>query len=353
MPKTPYLIVHNGARIFGGCERWTVTTLAALVERGHSIKLICIDAIVADRARARGIETEILPLGGDAVLHHALRLARVLRREQPDVVLFTTFRKIWLGTMATRLARVPRTIMRIGLSSDVPRNFKYHIALRAIDQTIVNAPNLAPLFTGDVVTIPNGVAVPGVTIDRAAFRAASRIPDDAFLVGTLARLVVQKRLDRLIDALTLLPAHVHAVVAGEGELREDLERQAAQKNVGDRLHLIGHREDVGNVLNALDTYVVCSDREGMSNALLEAMALGLPAISTPVSGAAFALDAGGEQPAGVVLTSHEAGELAQAVATLLHSPELRARLGANARRRHEQHFSLTRMIDDYECLLFH
>lgn len=343
-----YLIAHNGATIYGGCERWTVRTLAALQQRGRRVRLFCNHEIVVQQARAHGVPVQLAPLRGDLLFTDALRFAALLRRQQPDVLLFTTFKKIWLGGMAALLARVPRTVLRVGLSTDAPqRRTKYRIAMRWIDQVVVNAPDIASSYPGAIV-IPNGVAAPHVTISRASFHAQLQLPADAFVIGTVSRMSAQKRIDRLIDALTRLPDNVVALIAGGGGRIRELQALAAERGVQRRMHFLGQREDVGNVLNALDAFVSASDREGMSHALLEAMAMGLPIVSTPVSGARYALGENG----GIVTGEFTPAAVAEAVGRVIASRELRAQLGAAARARYQEQFTLEHMVDAYDRVLF-
>src|SRR4051812_33502376 len=196
MSRDGLLIAHNGARIFGGCERWTARTLQGLQQRGRRVLLLCNHELVAEEAARYGIPVDIQRLGGDIAIPDAFTFASRLRREAPDVLLFTTFKKIWLGFMAARLAHVPRTVARIGLSTDVARNAKYHLALRYIDKIVVNAPDMAPSFGGRALVIPNGVPMPEVAIAADAFRHTLGIPAGAFVIGSVARPSRQKRLDR-------------------------------------------------------------------------------------------------------------------------------------------------------------
>jgi glycosyltransferase involved in cell wall biosynthesis len=106
------------------------------------------------------------------------------------------------------------------------------------------------------------------------------------------------------------------------------------------------------VLDALDVYAVSSDKEGMSNAMLEALAAGVPVVSTPVSGAAEALDAGpGGVAPGVVLAGFETEALAEAVRAVLADSGLRMRMAEAARARHQERFSFEGMIDAWERVL--
>ncbi len=139
---------------------------------------------------------------------------------------------------------------------------------------------------------------------------------------------------------------MHLLVAGEGKAEPRLRARVAELGIGSRVHLAGFRSDVGDVLAAMDLFAVSSDREGMANAMLEAMMAGVPVVSTDVSGAREALGDG----AGVVVERSEAA-LAEALAALLADPDRRARLGAAGRARAERRFGAERFLDEWEALL--
>ena len=357
---------HNGAPVWGGAEIALARILAGLARRGHDVLLHCNDPVVEWGAAALGVPVRRTHLGGDIALHHAVRFARRLRRRRPDALLLGTFRKLWPGTLAGRLAGVPRVVARIGLETDVPRNRKYRYVLgRWVDAVAFNADVMRarfaaamPEFPGQLVTIHTGLRPPR---ERAAseargFRASLGIPDDAQLIGSVGRLASQKRYERLVEALAELPG-VHAVIVGEGSERGRLEERARELGVADRLHLPGHRDDVGAALATMDVFVICSDREGMSNAMLEALWAGVPVVSTDVSGAMEALgrlegdlgDVGAPSSPGIVLP--EAGLLASTLRGLLAEPDRLRGMGVAARRVAEVRFEEGRMLDAWERLL--
>lgn len=353
------VIAHNGAAIFGGAERALLRLLQGLQARGHDITLCCNHDIVLDAARDRGLNAIRLPLHGDVMLTDALRFARFLRARRPDAVIFGTFKKIWLGGLALALAPVPHAIARVGLASDTPRSAKYRLVLRRwIDTIVLNAEAMRadfvrgmPELDARIVVIHNGVARPDTSDAGRMVRAAHAIPDDSVVVGAVARLATQKRLERLVEAVVLLPAHVHCVIVGEGSERTTIEAAIAQHGVEGRVHLAGHQENTGPYLAALDVFVVCSDQEGMSNAMLEALAAGVPVVSTPVSGATEALEqlADGGRP-GIVTSGFAAADIAGALRPLVLDPALRMDMAAAATRAAGR-FSLDHMIDAWDRLL--
>ncbi len=354
------IAAHNGAHVWGGAERGTSLILAGLRERGHEVFLYCNDPSVAREAERLGVPTAILPLGGDVAVHDAVRFARELRRSPSDVLLLGTFKKLWLGALAGRLAGVPRVVARIGLETDTPRNLKYRLVMRHwIDAIVLKADDvraryeaaLPDLPAGRLVTIYGGIA-PRLRLHAPrAVRRELDLPEGAIVAGSVGRLVDQKRYDRFVRALALLPEGVHGVLAGAGAERPALEALAEEAGVARRLRFLGHREDVGDVLDALDVFVVSSDREMLSFAMLEALAAGVPVVSTPVSGAREALEVGpgGDAPGEVVHFS--AGALAAAVGRLASDPGLRARMGRAAEARARERFGFERMLDAWERIL--
>lgn len=356
-----FVLAHNSSNVFGGGEIGTVLLLAGLQRRGHRVRMLFRDEENAARAAAYGIPTGVQRIGGDAMLPDAVRMAARLRAERPDAVILTTFKKVFLSGLGARLARAPFVVQRIVLQGDTPaRGARYRLALRRfVDAISLNADAMRPPFlAGDpgldpakVVTILDGVRAPARTREPGAVRRELGIPADAFVVGSVARLAGQKRFDRLLRALALLPEPVHCILAGDGPVTEPMRALAAELGMADRVHLPGFRRDVGDVLDALDLFAVSSDREGLANAMLEAMAFGLPVVSTDVSGAREALDAAPGEPAAGIVTGFSEAELAEAIGGLLRDPDGRRRMGDAARERAERRFGEERFLDEWERLL--
>jgi len=350
---------HNGATIWGGAERATTLLLRGLKDRGHEVILLCNDELVAKQAAARGVPTRMCRIGGDILLHDSFRLASALRSFRADAFIVGTYKKLFLATLGARMAGVPRIVARVGLESDTPRSLKYRIALRRwTDGVVVNAQRMVAPFAGldgfgadKVTVINNGVDFPGHSERISSLRAELGIDPDAVVIGTVARLAKQKRIDRLIEVAALLPPDVHVLIAGDGTRRASLETIAVQRGVSSRVHFLGHREDKDAVFDAIDIFVITSDSEGLSNSMLEAMARGVPVVSTPVSGADDALLESEHGSAAGVVAGFDVESIAGAIKDLAASEGRRKDLGAAARDRAKSVFSVDSMLDKWEAFL--
>ncbi|HEU0012386.1 MAG TPA: glycosyltransferase family 4 protein [Longimicrobium sp.] len=355
-----FILAHNNARIFGGGELGTVRLLEGLQARGHRVLMLFRDEKNAARAAEYGIPTGVHRIGGDAMLPHAVRFSRRLRRERPDAVILTTFRRVFLAGMGAWRSGVPFVVQRIVLQGNVPTALRHRIALRRwVDAVVLNAGAMRPGFLAadpgldpaKVIAILDGVRAPVATREPGAVRRELGIPDGARVVGSVARLAWQKRFDRLLRALAVLPPDVHCVIAGEGGQGEKLRALAAELGMADRLHLVGFRADVGDVLGAMDAFAVSSDSEGMANAMLEAMMAGVPVVSTDVSGAREALEPEPGEPLPGIVTGFDETELADALRRVLYEPGQREAMGRAARERAERRFGWDRFVDEWEALL--
>jgi glycosyltransferase involved in cell wall biosynthesis len=187
-------------------------------------------------------------------------------------------------------------------------------------------------------TVPSGVptsALRARSPGRAEARARLGLPDDAFVVAGLGRLVAIKGFDLLVAALPALAAAVpsaRVVLVGDGPERMALEAQAESLGVSDRLLVTGATPDVAVGLAAADALAAPSRNEGMGRALVEAMALGLPVVGADVGGIPAVVTDG---ETGRLVPPDDAGALAAALAELGRDAALRAKLGAAAAARAE------------------
>jgi glycosyltransferase involved in cell wall biosynthesis len=188
------------------------------------------------------------------------------------------------------------------------------------------------------VVVPNGVDTerfrPPLEEERGAARAAFGLRDGEVALLFVGRLVQRKGVDVLLHALASVP-DVVLLVAGDGAMRTEWEALAVRLGVGARTRFLGELQDVLPCYRAADVFAFPSRLEGLPNALLEAMACGLPAVATRIGGCADVIGDG----CGVLVERDDAAGLAAAIARLAGNPCERARLGAAARARVEAAFA--------------
>jgi len=187
-------------------------------------------------------------------------------------------------------------------------------------------------------------------IDLAEFERLTltrpRAPDRSRIVmAAVGRLLPDKRFDRFLAAVALarrqVPA-VHGILVGDGPERQRLERLAQQLGlVPDGVHFLGHRWNLEHLLRYdADVLMLTSDQEGFPNEVLEAMAAGLPVITTPAGDAGVVVQ---DHVTGYVVPFDDVGQLAERTIQLACSPEQRRCFGAAGRSRVAQEYGLERL----------
>ncbi len=170
------------------------------------------------------------------------------------------------------------------------------------------------------------------TEDQARIRAELRLPANAFVVGSAGRLAPEKNYQMLLAGAAECRAKgqdMHVVLFGDGEERPALVALAAQLGIATSVSFMGWRTDLHRVMGALDVFVLTSASEGLPLALLEAMAMGLPIISTPVGDIPHVVEEG---RTGHLVPVGDASGLAARLGGFLLDPSSRRRMGAFARQ---------------------
>lgn len=202
----------------------------------------------------------------------------------------------------------------------------------------------------DFPLIPNGIPVDtfrGASIDRERWRNKEGFAPTDVLFVCVAGLRPQKNPALLLEAFHRALAsdpRAHLLFAGTGTLKSKLERQMSALGLQERVHLLGQRSDIPEILNAADVFVLSSDYEGNPLAVLEAMAAGKPMISTAVGGVPELVEGG----CGLLVPPRDAQALSKAMRYMLESPEARMSMGEASARRALERFDLRIMTEAYE-----
>jgi glycosyltransferase involved in cell wall biosynthesis len=349
----------------GGAERALARLLARLDKDRYALTVACLyggDGPIADEIRALGIPVVDLGMTSKWRWDALWRLYRLLRRERPTILHTWMFHANLPGRVLGRLAGVPIVISG-ERTMGMERRWRYWLnrltvpgadRVTCVSQQVADfAVNHIGISKEKVVIIPNGLQVPDAErlLGSRAARTELGLPVDQAVVGTVARLDPVKRLDVLLQALGSLP-DVYAVIIGEGPERARLMALCQGLGLTGRVRFPGQQGDVWPWLAAMDVFALSSDWEGMSNALLEAMAAGLPIIATEVGGTPDVVVDG---VTGLLVPPGDPTALADALARLVRDPGLRRQMGQAGRERALRHFSLGRTVERtqnlYEQLL--
>ncbi len=350
--------LHNG-----GVQLRLERVARDLVERGHDVTIVCTveEGPNAERTREAGVHVECLPMRKWKSPGYWGTLARFLRRTKPHVVHSHLFRQNAPATIAARLAGIHKVHAQTHLVNTY-RNREWIYADRILSRlrTTMLAVSegvaedirraLEPFPPPRLRVLYNGVDLaPFEKPDREECRAGIRhefsLPSDAFLIVNLARLHPEKNQEQLIDVFSRVAAdHPKArlLFAGEGEERSTLETRAAKQGVGGAVIFAGQRNDVPQLLKACDVFVLPSIQEGFSNAILEAMAAGLPVVASDTGGAREVVSEGKN---GFVVPVRNAPRLEEKLRQLTHDAQLAHTLG-NESLRVVQAFSHETMIEN-------
>jgi glycosyltransferase involved in cell wall biosynthesis len=314
--------------------------------------------------RAAGIPVTTLAVGRRLASPRAMqvivRTAAALRARNVHVVHGYQWRPALVGSIVARLAGVTLVLASKRSLTGESRTARlaWRVIGRRVDTIVVNAEALRDEAEAHGTRARWRVIPSGVDVDRFADTPAVAEAKQALgldprrpVVGTVGRLEARKGHARFLDAARVLLASANGLrpqllIVGDGPLRASLAQQADALGVADSVHFTGALADVRVPLAAMDVFVLPSDAEGMSNALLEAMAAGRPVVATAVGGTVEVL----EGESGVLVPPRDPEALASAVLRLLSDPVGARRLADAARRRVADAFGARAMVARLEAL---
>jgi glycosyltransferase involved in cell wall biosynthesis len=330
----------------GGTQRHLQQVLGLLDRRRFAAEVFTLrpGGEVERELSAAGVAVSSLDVPGRLTAPSAvgalLRTARRLRAERIDVVHGYQWRPSLVGALVGRLAGVPLLLAskRSLTGADRAAGRAWRRIARHVDTVLVNADALR--IEGESAgmrcrwtLLQNGIDVDAFEVGApsAAAKAALGLDRDRPVVGTVGRLEARKGHDVLLAAAERLRGRRPApqwLVVGDGPAADDLRRQASALGVAGQVRFTGTLDDVRPALRAMDVFALPSREEGMSNALMEAMAAARPIVATDVGGNGEVLDRG---RLGRLVPRDDAMALADAVGELLDDPARATRLGATAR----------------------
>jgi glycosyltransferase involved in cell wall biosynthesis len=370
----------------GGAQEVVRTLSEYLAASGHA-PVVCTfkDGPLRQEIERLGIPVEVLPgrrhsiLSFPGFLSDMVRIRRELARlvEKHNIHIIQTHLLRSLDYLVLTLRFNPRRLLvfwtihnsNFALRADKLPNFKwllgpkllgyrllYLLSSRWVNGFIAISEDVETAILQTIGPVRDKVAVicNGVDVrryrraaDRVGIRRQLGVPEDACLMAVVGTLKEQKGHRFLIEAaqepLSQFP-NLHLLFIGDGILRETLQARVRECRLDGRIHFLGNRSDVPDLLAASDLFVLPSLWEGLPMALIEAMASGLPIIATAVSGSQQVMVPG---QTGLLVSPGDASELREAILELLSNPKQAKIMGAAAQRRVETSFSATKQAEEH------
>jgi glycosyltransferase involved in cell wall biosynthesis len=344
------------ARTWRGGQNQVLLTVLGLRALGHRAMLV---AHAAGELRQRAREgLELIPLAPrtEMDLGAAWRLSRLIKQVRPDVLHAHDPHGVAMAalalSMSTQLAKPPLVAARrvdFHLKGNALSRWKY----RQVDCFVCASDAIRGMLIADGVPAARAVTVhEGIDLGRvdaapvASLHAELWLPHHAPVVGNVAALVPHKGQRHLIEAAAIVIQKVpdaRFVIAGEGELRPQLERMIKDRHLEKHVFLAGFRPDVLSLHKAFDVFVMSSVTEGLGTSLLDAMAAGKPIVATTAGGMPEVVADG---RTGILVPPRDHEAMAAAIVTLLTDEAARATMGAAGLARVRTMFSAERMVQD-------
>ena len=353
-------LVHTEASLgWGGQEIRILTETLGMIQRGHDVTLLCPpEARISEEARLLNLPVVALPIGRKN-LKGLLALYRWLSGNHADVINTHSSTDSWLAALASKLLKIPPPMVRTRhISAAIPKNFPTRwLYQTATSHIITTGGNLRRQLIDDnkydpahITSVPTGIDlkhyIPG---DKNSARSKLGLPECRAVIGIVATLRSWKGHRYLIQAFSMLvDPGLRLVIVGDGPVRESLKQQINELKLDAQVFVVGNQRDVLPWLHAMDVFVLPSyANEGVPQALMQAMACGLPVISTPIGSITEIIENGVN---GILVEPLNVTELHDTIRRVLADSEYRYELSTKALESARKNFGVEKMLDKMEAM---
>lgn len=360
-PQAPSTVLHLSSTSGPGGAETIVKRLASSLDPGRFRSIVCLfrHGWLYDAVTAQGIPTSVIRINGAVDFQWARAFRGLIRKERVAVIHAHEFTANAYGSLVGQIMGVPVVATVHGksyFSDQAKRRMAYRYVSRVsrmvavsedLKQFIVERAGVAE---HRVSVVYNGVdaADPPRAEQLRALRTSLGLDGCDHVIGAVGSLYPVKGHIHLIKALPqILRAcpRTRLLVVGQGELESSLRAEVASRNLEAHVRFLGFRSDVPALLSIFDVFVLPSLSEGLSMALLEAMAAGKPVVATRVGGnPELVLDGN----TGFLIDAESPESISDRVVQVLRDKERAVRMGERGRRRVHDKFSFRAMVDRYQ-----
>jgi glycosyltransferase involved in cell wall biosynthesis len=353
MPASFFFI--DTERVWRGGQDQLFTLMRGLVQRGNRVHLVCFPGTLLEtRAHELDIGLDTLAIRWEFDPFSLLRLTTLMRRFRPDIVAFNTPRAILLGNLASRLtgarARIVFRRVNFPLRKNPITRLKYNWGIHrivAISESIRRQLESSGIPSTRIQTIYEGMDLS--RYPERNFRDPRRLGEPV-VVGTVTHLSEEKGLKYLVEAAAAIPdvqSRYRFVIVGDGDCRSALELRVRELGLERCFLFAGFQNRPNEYLRTFDVFVLPSLSEGLSSAILYAMANSLPVIASNIGGIPELVRSG---ETGLLIPPADPDVLAAALQQLADDPQQAFQMGQHGRRRIAEEFTLERKILETEEL---
>lgn len=335
-------ILHSeSSKGWGGQENRTLNELIGMRELGHDMAVVSQPgARILERAQEAGFPTFEIPMRGAVDLPAMVKLRSLMKSWRADIINTHSGRDTQLAGMAARTigADRPRIVRTRHLALPITSRFSYSVlpdqvvtVSRFVGEYLVSA----GVPENKITVVPTGIEFSRYEKNPAGgtLKQELGLAPNTRLVGTVAILRYKKGHSEILDAVPqVLARHpeTHFVFAGDGPMLQTLTERINQEGLQERVHLLGLRKDVVNILQSIDLFVLPTHQEALGTAFIEAAAMGVPVVGSNVDGVPEVVEHG---KTGLLVPALDAARLAAAINELLAAPDMCQRMGQFAGER--------------------
>ena len=351
------LLIINSAKEWGGTEKWALYTAHGLAEMGHTVFFGCRGEMFQERALKKNVVFVKFPFSNNADIRSVVKIRTFLKRNKIDVVLPTKQREYFLAGIAAKLAKV-KVAGLYGIDRPIHNLRNWIVFCKLFDIVFVNAKKIVEVLAKTKAFDTNKCKLVYVGVEpislsdtiRKQSRKSLGIKEHEVCLMGIGRVAAQKGFDYAITALALLVKKhpdVKLVLIGSGDI-DHYRQLAVECGVEDKVVFTGFRDDIHELVQAMDIFWLPSRSEGIPNTMLEAMSAGKPVVAFEIAGVAEIIKNGVN---GYVVPFENVDLFYTTTATLIENPSLMKQIGDKGYTTVRTEYSMEKMCRDTERYL--
>ena len=357
-------IVHTEAsQGWGGQEIRILTESLGMMARGHQVTLLTPEkARIYQVAQDMGVPVIAMPFEKKRI-KGIKAIKQWIIENKPDVINTHSSIDSWLVGLSQPFEKRVPVVRTRHISAPLPKSITTRwLYLNAADRVATTGERLRQSMIKDLkadpehfISVPTGIDLQRYSIEQAADPVATRgqlgIPESALVICIAATIRSWKGHSYMLEAFSELAKQypeLYLLIVGDGPMRDATEKQAAETGFNERIIMTGHSDRIEDMLAVADLFALPSwANEGVPQAIMQAMAMQLPVVSTTVGAIDEAVIDG---DTGFLIEPKNSSALAAALKRLIDSPEQRKKFGQAGRLRIENNYSSKHMVDAMESV---